>query len=674
MDVTSLPTSNHGLEINRLMKNYQIKKVIKENAKGNVYLANHFSDGYLFSNNPVIIKQGNMSIPADESGRTMKDRLKWQRHIHQLLCKELDVPEIVDYFRYKHNYYLVMEYIPGKTFREVLAEIFEQAKWNNLDKIKRRTVFRLMLQVTDLIHNMHSAGYVHRDITPENFLVTKDQDVFVIDLELAYKLDASPASVPFGLGTPGFMSPEQHLSHTPTVSEDIFAIGALMITAFTNLPPIKFDYNAPERMDSAMEIMGLPKPIRNIILRCLAPDKNQRPQLSELRAILNKYYISEHENRRPLYPRGNFNQPYYEKVDLMLDEAFSIMLQENMYNKRVNSGLSIPIHGAFYLISEFGTARIPERVISHFKKAYQADSNRYHATLNADLPGLFCGLAGNALGLYCGFEAGTIPRDENYSPDHEWLDSLAPSLGLADGIAGQAMAALLMLQMGADQVLEDKLNYLIHFLLYQQKDDGTWPVEELRLADGSAGILLTLIKYYSYKQDKELKTAIVKGLNAITTKVDEVRPLASGPMWRVGDISLMGGTSGIALTFLSGYEILKDYRYVDQATRMLSFLKKQINIPDYSIESGVTGIGLAYIEAARITRQPLWEEHVFWIYHVLERFYIRIEPDYITWNMHGKPENDVSFLSGNTGVVYFLLRMQEMLSYNIKKNKKITLI
>ncbi|SEA52483.1 Lanthionine synthetase C-like protein [Pedobacter hartonius] len=528
---------------------------------------------------------------------------------------------------------------------------------------------------------MHDAGFLHRDITPDNFLITKKNVVYMIDLELAYAMGEVHPSPPFALGTPGFMSPEQRLRRVPTIKEDIYGLGALLLSTFTNLPPLKFDVENPDVLRRAMSFLGVPKQMLHIIQRCLSEDKNERPDLSEINLTINKLFTSENKNKSQMLKRTELQLPSCYDIDHLLHYAFKGLIDEDLsdkyilYRKHLNAGLTIPVQGILYTLAEYGVNSNSQIVHSFFKKDYEDDCSIYQSTLEADLPGLFCGLAGNALGLYCAFDTGIIPREDVYPPTADWFRSTAPTLGLADGISGQALAAILILQQGLDPSVESKLKDLISLMLSHQTAEGSWPLEQLRLADGSAGVLFSLIKYYKYRPDEKIKHAIRKGLDALTSAVN--KPV---PQWRhnqskeVVDVSLMGGISGIALIFLYGYELLNEMKYKVTADKMLTEIDEHPNSFDFSLESGLAGVGVAYTEAARITGDHKWKTRISWIYHLLDHMKISNHRGHVSWNMRGLNHQDASLLSGNAGIIYFLIRLHTLICADPAAVQKITLI
>ncbi|MET1056472.1 MAG: lanthionine synthetase LanC family protein, partial [Pedobacter sp.] len=638
------------------LKNYYIHTTLKTSEKGNVYLAKDY-DGWL-KNDSVIIKHGNGEMPADEFGRNMSNRLKWQMQLHQSLPAVLKLPKIKEFFRYKFNYYLIMEHIFGTPLRERLADVYQNRTWDQLSPADRTVVLNLLLRVIDVIQIMHDAGFLHRDITPENFLIKPAGQVIMIDLELAHPIHEKHPTPPFALGTAGFMSPEQRLRLVPTVKQDIYGLGALILTAFTNLPPLKFDVDNPEMLLKSMSFLGVPQAIQSIIGNCLSEEKSERPELVEIRQCIQELL-------------SNFERPSLQHIDFMVQRAFKGLInvdlkdRNSLYRKNLNAGLAVPVQGILHLISEYGIDKTPEKVQSFFKKGYENDSALYQATLETELPGLFCGRAGNALGLYSALDIGMLGIDRTLPRTYDWMRAAAPTLDLANGVAGQALAVLLILQKHPTQLLEKKLSTFISILLKNQSPDGSWPMEHLRLADGKAGVLLTLIKCYRYRSNFELEQAITKALTALRVKLyPEVTFWSSKKKVGVQDISLMGGTSGIALVFLYAYEIWGKPKYKETAEKMLNDLPELPYSFDFSLESGLAGIGLVYVQAAKATDDSRWMQRINRLCHLLNHMLITNSEDNIHWNMRGMDNIDASLLSGNAGIIYFLIRLLEMRNSN----------
>ena len=101
----------------------------------------------------------------------------------------------------------------------------------------------IMTQAASALQYMHDKGWVHRDVKPENILVSKGGDVRVVDYALAMK----PYSLVKKLfkrkaprqGTPSYMSPEQILETPPLPSADIYSFGVTCYEIACGRPPFR---------------------------------------------------------------------------------------------------------------------------------------------------------------------------------------------------------------------------------------------------------------------------------------------------------------------------------------------------------------------------------------------------------------------------------------------------
>jgi serine/threonine-protein kinase len=126
--------------------------------------------------------------------------------------------------------YLAMEYVPGRTLRDVLRQygplIPEQA-----------LVF--LDPVLEALAAAHAAGFVHRDIKPENVLISDDGRVKVADFGLARAVEANGESVTQGMiiGTVAYLSPEQVERGEADGRSDVYAAGILLFEMITGQVP-----------------------------------------------------------------------------------------------------------------------------------------------------------------------------------------------------------------------------------------------------------------------------------------------------------------------------------------------------------------------------------------------------------------------------------------------------
>jgi dipeptidyl aminopeptidase/acylaminoacyl peptidase len=178
---------------------------------------------------------------------------------------------------------LVMEFVEGRTLRELLAQA----------PLPPKQTLDLACQMASGLARAHGAGVVHRDLKPENVMVTGDGLVKILDFGLARRMPfeggagaAASTLTQEGsiVGTAGYMSPEQAAGRPLDFRTDQFSLGSILYELATGKPAF--------RRSSAVETLAaiineepeplvtanprVPAPLRWIIERCLAKDPSRR--------------------------------------------------------------------------------------------------------------------------------------------------------------------------------------------------------------------------------------------------------------------------------------------------------------------------------------------------------------------------------------------------------------
>jgi len=124
----------------------------------------------------------------------------------------------------RSEHYLVMEYIQGRSLREVMEE-------HAPDLLPQAEAIRLTMQICDALAYCHEHGVFHRDIKPENIMIQDDGSIKIIDFGVAL-LEGARRVTWRGLsgtvGTPDYMAPEQLQGERGTASSDIYAVGVML--------------------------------------------------------------------------------------------------------------------------------------------------------------------------------------------------------------------------------------------------------------------------------------------------------------------------------------------------------------------------------------------------------------------------------------------------------------
>ncbi|MCP9984087.1 Stk1 family PASTA domain-containing Ser/Thr kinase [Actinomadura madurae] len=129
--------------------------------------------------------------------------------------------------------FLVMEYVPGHTLRDAL---------NSLGRLGPRAALEIMMPVLAALGAAHRAGLVHRDVKPENVLITEDGQVKVADFGLARAETASKMTkTGMIIGTVGYLAPEQVLAGNADVRSDVYAAGIMLFELITGHLPHQGD-------------------------------------------------------------------------------------------------------------------------------------------------------------------------------------------------------------------------------------------------------------------------------------------------------------------------------------------------------------------------------------------------------------------------------------------------
>ncbi|MEV4090842.1 Stk1 family PASTA domain-containing Ser/Thr kinase [Streptosporangium saharense] len=127
------------------------------------------------------------------------------------------------------NVYLSMEYVPGRTLRDVLRE---------RGRLPAREALEVMIPVLAALGAAHQAGMIHRDVKPENVLLADDGRVKVVDFGLARAIEATNQTrTGVMIGTIGYMSPEQVTAGSADARSDVYAAGIMLFELVTGRQP-----------------------------------------------------------------------------------------------------------------------------------------------------------------------------------------------------------------------------------------------------------------------------------------------------------------------------------------------------------------------------------------------------------------------------------------------------
>src|SRR5262245_36254970 len=267
-----LPPPRSG-EALRTVGRYHVLRPIAVGGMSTVYLGYDQKRG-----RPVALKV----LSPDLATRTEFVR-RFHRETH--LARRLPHPNLtrglnVGFDSESDRHYLVMEYVAGPSAQHLLAT--RQA-------LPLAAVVRIGIDVCRALLFLHENRYLHRDVKPENILLTSAGTAKLCDLGLAKRLDtdADLTAVPHGVGTPYYMPYEQSLNASLVVERgDVVACGATMYSPPTGHLP--FAGETPEelsrskvadRVGCASDVLaGVPAEFGRLVRKALAFDPRARYQ------------------------------------------------------------------------------------------------------------------------------------------------------------------------------------------------------------------------------------------------------------------------------------------------------------------------------------------------------------------------------------------------------------
>ena len=175
--------------------------------------------------------------------------------------------------------YIVMEYVPGRTLRDLL-KAGELTIEKSVDYV---------LGVLAALDYSHRSGIVHRDIKPANVMVTADGGVKVMDFGIARAMADSAATMTQTqavIGTAQYLSPEQARGETVDARSDLYSAACLLFELLTGRPPftgespVSVAYQHVREMPVAPSSLNpeVPPALDDVLERGLAKDRDHRYQ------------------------------------------------------------------------------------------------------------------------------------------------------------------------------------------------------------------------------------------------------------------------------------------------------------------------------------------------------------------------------------------------------------
>lgn len=246
---------------------YEFVKYLGGGGMSNVYLA---KDKIL--NRDVAVKV--INIPPYEKEKAVE---RFEREVQNTtILSHSNVVNVLDVEEDDNCYYLVMEYIEGPTLKEYLCKE---------GKLSADEAVEMTLQILKGIAHAHHHRIIHRDIKPQNILMTKNGTLKILDFGIARALsETALTETNHVMGSVQYLSPEQAKGQSTDESSDIYSIGIVLYELLTGHPPfngetpvsVAIKHIQEELPSIRKERPSIPQSIENVIMKATRKDKSQR--------------------------------------------------------------------------------------------------------------------------------------------------------------------------------------------------------------------------------------------------------------------------------------------------------------------------------------------------------------------------------------------------------------
>lgn len=246
---------------------YEFVKYLGGGGMSNVYLA---KDKIL--NRDVAVKV--INIPPYEKEKVVE---RFEREVQNTtILSHSNVVNVLDVEEDDNCYYLVMEYIEGPTLKEYLCKE---------GKLSADEAVEMTLQILKGIAHAHHHRIIHRDIKPQNILMTKNGTLKILDFGIARALsETALTETNHVMGSVQYLSPEQAKGQSTDESSDIYSIGIVLYELLTGHPPfngetpvsVAIKHIQEELPSIRKERPSIPQSIENVIMKATRKEKSQR--------------------------------------------------------------------------------------------------------------------------------------------------------------------------------------------------------------------------------------------------------------------------------------------------------------------------------------------------------------------------------------------------------------
>ena len=233
-----------------------------------------------------------------------------------------NIVEIYDVGDYKGHHYIVMEYVTGKTLKQVIRSRGPLVNEEAVD---------IMKQLCSAISEAHSRGIIHRDIKPQNVIVKADGSIKILDFGIATAKGSMQLTQANNvMGSVHYLAPELAKGEAASPQSDIYALGIVLYEMLAGDVPFKADQAVQIALKHMREPMpdvrlinaSVPQSIANVITRATTKDPNNRyGSCREMLQDISTCLRPERLNERKLVLHEDIQKQKKEQTNVKAEPA-----------------------------------------------------------------------------------------------------------------------------------------------------------------------------------------------------------------------------------------------------------------------------------------------------------------------------------------------------------------